>query len=230
MTTTAVIPIKQLTNAKQRLGGILDAQERAGFFRAMVEDVMTAAEACTAIDEIMVVTNDDNVADFAGSFGARVLPEPGESGLIAAVTYAASTLADEGCSTMVFLPGDIPMVSPEELEVVLDGFGSGDQAEVMLVPASDMGGSNCVVCSPPNTMTFGFGEDSFRRHLRLAREAGIEPSVARLPGIGLDVDTPADMLELVESLMQTNLDSHTARFVLASDLPDRLQQMAEQTG
>jgi len=46
-------------------------------------------------------------------------------------------------------------------------------------------------------MSFGFGIDSFRKHLGLARDRGIDPQVAKLPGIGLDIDTPSDISELM---------------------------------
>ena len=46
-------------------------------------------------------------------------------------------------------------------------------------------------------MSFGFGIDSFRKHLALARDRGIDPQVTKLPGIGLDIDTPSDISELM---------------------------------
>ncbi|MDA0788169.1 MAG: 2-phospho-L-lactate guanylyltransferase [Proteobacteria bacterium] len=229
MTVCAVIPIKQLGNAKQRLSGLLAAGERTALFRAMVEDVLIAVEACTLIDEIMIVTDDPEVADLAGGFGARIVPEPDKPGLIEAVTAASALLAAEGARALVFLPGDVPLVTPEELEVVLDGFGRSADSEMTIVPASDLGGSNCVACSPPDAITFGFGEDSFRRHVRLAEDRGIVPTVARLPGIGLDVDTPDDLLALAD--MMTNVDASlkstagtkvTYRYLIESGIVDRM--------
>ena len=197
MTTSAVIPIKQLQDAKQRLSGLLNSEERKRLFQAMVEDVLTAVEACTHIDSIVVVTNDQAVAELARGFGAEIRPEPEPSGLIEAVTETGKQLAAEGVGCMIFLPGDVPLVTPEELEVVLEGFGLSDNSEFMIVPASDLGGSNCVACSPPDCMSFGFGIDSFRNHLALARDRGIDPQVTKLPGIGLDIDTPSDISELM---------------------------------
>ncbi|MBT5702621.1 MAG: 2-phospho-L-lactate guanylyltransferase [Gammaproteobacteria bacterium] len=197
MTTSAVIPIKQLQDAKQRLSGLLNSEERKRLFQAMVEDVLTAVEACTHIDSIVVVTNDQAVAELARGFGAEIRPEPEPSGLIEAVTETGKQLAAEGVGCMIFLPGDVPLVTPEELEVVLEGFGLSDNSEFMIVPASDLGGSNCVACSPPDCMSFGFGIDSFRKHLALARDRGIDPQVTKLPGIGLDIDTPSDISELM---------------------------------
>lgn len=222
MTTTVVIPIKQLENAKQRLGSLLSASQRAGLFQAMVEDVLEAVTTCDRIDEVMVVTNDVRVTEIARRYSARVMAEPDVPGLINAVTSAGVQLRAEGVGTMMFLPGDVPLVTVEELEVVLDGFGLQEHAEFGIVPASDLGGSNCVVCSPPDCMAFGFGEDSFRRHLGLARERGIEPIVAKLPGIGLDIDTPDDLIELAGVLSRQNLLTHTQRFLQSSGILTQL--------
>ncbi len=86
MTTAAVIPIKQLKNAKQRLAGLLSSDERMLLFTAMVEDVLTAVEACVQIDRIIVVTDDNQVAELALGYGAEIMAEPVPPGLIEAVT------------------------------------------------------------------------------------------------------------------------------------------------
>jgi 2-phospho-L-lactate/phosphoenolpyruvate guanylyltransferase len=225
MTTVAVIPIKQLQDAKQRLAPLLNPEERQHLFAAMVEDVLTAVEACVQIDQIVVVTDDLAVAELARSFGAEVRPEPAEPGLIEAVTVSGEQLEAEGVDCMVFLPGDVPLVSAEELEVVLEGFGRTGQSEFLIVPASDLGGSNCVVCSPPGCMKFGFGIDSFRKHLAIARERGIEPQVAKLPGIGLDIDTPDDVVALMNYLETEGREGQeysTVRFLISAGILDRL--------
>ena len=129
------------------------------------------------------------------------------------MTHAAEVLNAEGVEVMMFLPGDTPLINGEELEVVLGGMSAQDKAEFLIVPASDLGGSNCVVCSPPNCMEFGFGEDSFRRHIATARRLGIEPTVLKLPGIGLDVDTPEDLQALAREIVAQNIESHTYRFL-----------------
>ena len=230
MTTVAVIPVKQLANAKQRLAGVLSPRLRRDLFRAMFSDVLEAATTCDRIDRVIVVTSDDEVGGVAREFGAEVRPEPANPGLIEAVTQTAAQLADESVHAMVFLPADVPLVSVEELEIVLDGFGRGDGAEMMIVPAQDLGGSNCLACSPPNCMAFGFGEDSFRRHLRLAEETGVATSVAKLPGLGLDVDTPDDLYAVAGILREQGLDTNTHRFLIESGILHRLSEGLERIG
>ncbi len=218
MNTTAVIPIKQLNDAKKRLADHLSSEQRQSKSQVMFEDVLEAVTSCDRIGEVVVVTNDESVAAIAAAFSARVLPEPDTRGLIAAVSHAAALLSTEGVNSMVFLPGDVPLVSVDELEVVLDGFGMRDHPELLIVPADDLGGSNCVACSPPNCIEFKFGEDSFRKHLRESESKGVDTSIARLPGIGLDVDTPDDLAQLSQILSQQNTQTHTFKFLVQSGL------------
>jgi 2-phospho-L-lactate guanylyltransferase len=227
MNTTAVIPIKQLNDAKKRLENYLSVSQRRGLCQVMFEDVLEAVTTCDRIDDVVVVTNDESVASIASSYSARVIAEPEQPGLIAAVTHAADLLAAEGVVNMVFLPGDVPLVSVEELEVVLDGFGLSDGPEFLIVPAEDLGGSNCVVCSPPNCIEFLFGLDSFRKHLNESKNRGIEPSIAKLPGLGLDVDTPDDLAVLGEILLRQEVTTRTHRFLLQAGLMTELNDQNE---
>ncbi len=224
ISSAAVIPIKRLDRAKQRLAPILTEEERTLLFTKMVEDVLTATEACTSVDEIVVVTNDEFVIQLALGFGSRIIDEPVNPGLIPAVTEAAKQLTADGIGIMLFLPGDVPLVTPEELEVVMDGFGQTGEPEFLIVPASDLGGSNCIVCSPPDCMEFAFGEDSFRRHLAIARKLDIVPTVAKLPGIGLDIDTPEDLEQLVKTLADQAIESHTHRYLRESEILERMSE------
>ncbi|MEX2489162.1 MAG: 2-phospho-L-lactate guanylyltransferase [Pseudomonadales bacterium] len=230
MITAAVVPVKQLENAKQRLSDVLTPDERNGLVRTMVEDVLTALRASDLIDRILVVTKDPAVMELAATYDAEVMLEPEQSGLIPAVTEAGRLLSAQDVDTMLFVPGDIPLLGTDELAVVLNGTGISSEPEFVIVPASDFGGSNCVVCSPPDCMAFGFGEDSFRRHLGIARTLGIEPVVAKLPDIGLDVDTVDDLIELTAELENRQIDTKTHRFLRDSGIIDRLSPGLLQIG
>ena len=222
MNTCAVIPVKAFDNAKQRLAPVLSSEERQALSYAMLEDVLTAVEACALIDEMVIVTNDPKAADMAAHFQARTLAEPSRPGLIAAVTEAAESLEAAGVERMVFLPGDVPMVTPEELEIVLDGFVPSE-AGLSIVPASDLGGTNCLLASPPTLIPFQFGVDSFRKHLSAAHDVGIEATVLKLPGLGLDIDTPPDLKALMTRLAFQGVGSHTYRYGTAIELNRRLE-------
>ena len=52
-----LVPVKNLSNAKQRLAGLLDAAQRTQLAHAMLEDVLRAA-AAYGEDDVSVVTSD----------------------------------------------------------------------------------------------------------------------------------------------------------------------------
>ena len=52
----AVLPAKNFTDAKQRLGGVLNAEERTALFAAMFEDVLSTLVRVPGLDGVLVVT------------------------------------------------------------------------------------------------------------------------------------------------------------------------------
>jgi 2-phospho-L-lactate guanylyltransferase len=193
----AVLPAKDFNDAKQRLSGVLDAEARRGLFRAMYEDVLGSLCAVEGLRGVLVVTRDDTAAALAERQGAKVLSEDENRGQTAAVEAAASWLAGQGAEGMLAVPGDVPLAAPAELAEVLAAHRTG--RGMTIVPARDERGSNCIAVSPPDLISFHFGNDSFQPHLRAAKAAGVTPKILRLPGIGLDIDRPDDLAALVAS-------------------------------
>ena len=72
----AVVPVKDLQHAKQRLAGVLAAAERQALFAAMLEDVLAALAASAGLAGMLVVTRDPRAQVLAARYGARVLVEP----------------------------------------------------------------------------------------------------------------------------------------------------------
>ena len=57
-TILALVPVKDLRQAKQRLAGVLDAGERHALFRVMLEDVLSVLATCRSLAGIVLVTRD----------------------------------------------------------------------------------------------------------------------------------------------------------------------------
>ncbi len=196
----AVLPVKGLDGAKQRLGAVLSSRQRSDLSRAMVEDVLEALSAVQGLAGLAVVVGDPAVAAMAERYGARVVFERQSRGQTAAVTAAASILMSEGVDGLIAVPGDVPLATTAEIESVLMAHAAAPFAtpSLTIVPAHDSRGSNCIVCSPPDAIPFQFGVDSFQRHLDVARAWAVPTATLRLPGLGLDIDTPADLIALLD--------------------------------
>ena len=209
-----VMPVKDLPDAKQRLGAVLDARERQELFRAMLEDVLSALAASTGLAGLLLVTRDPQARRLATRYGARVLVEDESRGHTAASSLGARTLAREGIAGMVQLPADIPLVTPEDIGALLHTHG--EAPAVTLAPSRDERGSNAVACSPPDLLPLRFGDDSFLPHVLRSRALGIEPKIVRRPGLALDVDTPDDLAAFLAAPSRTCAHAYLVESGIAS--------------
>lgn len=186
----AIVPVKQLSRAKQRLAPVLSAEQRIALARAMLQDVLTSLSSTPELAGILVVTGDVTAARLATQSGARVVDDVMEAGINAAVQHAmrAPELASSG---VLIVPADIPFVTPADLRMVLAAL---DDAPVVLAPALSDGGTNALAMRACGLIAPSFGHDSFTQHQALARRAGLACSVIRVEGLGHDIDGPDDLM------------------------------------
>lgn len=187
----AVVPAKDLAQAKRRLAGVLTAEERQGLARAMLEDVLAALAGVPALAGTIVVTREAALAATAHAFGARVIADLRHDGPNAAIMLAAKELAAEGASGMLAIPADVPLATSAEIGEILAGMQP--QPAVGLVPALADMGTNAAALAPIDAIPILLGRQSFFRHLEAALERGITPHIFGLAGIGLDIDRPEDL-------------------------------------
>lgn len=210
----AVVPVKEFDAAKQRLAGMLSPEQRRVLAATMVEDVLGTLAAVPELAGVVVVTCDPLATELARRVGARVTTEHARDGQTAAVAATAHALARDGVGAMLMVPGDIPLVSIGEVVALVRAHGSAPAFSI--VPAHDERGSNAVLCSPPNAVPLRFGNDSFLPHLAAAREKAIEPTILRLPGIGLDIDRPEDLARLAR--MRPPQRNRTVAWIETADI------------
>jgi 2-phospho-L-lactate guanylyltransferase len=187
----AAVPVKAFTGAKSRTGSVLTPLQREVLAATMLEDVLAALVGAERLAGILVNTIDPVAASLAERYGARVVADGALDGHTGAVNGMGRVLAAEGKSALLTVPGDIPRVTSAEIDAVVSS--CRPPPSFTIVPAHDELGSNAVLCAPPFSVPLRFGDDSYFPHLMAARAQGIEPTIVRLPGIGLDIDHPADL-------------------------------------
>jgi 2-phospho-L-lactate/phosphoenolpyruvate guanylyltransferase len=187
----AAVPVKAFTGAKQRTGSLLTAEQREVLAATMLEDVLAALAGATRLAGILVNTIDPVATRLAKRYHARVVTDGALDGHTGAVNGLARVLVREGRGALLTMPGDIPRVTSDEIDAVISS--SLPAPSFTIVPAHDELGSNAVLCAPPLSVPLRFGDNSYFPHLMAARAQRIEPTIIRLPGIGLDIDHPADL-------------------------------------
>ena len=190
----AVVPVKTLDSAKQRLSTVLGPELRRRLVLAMLADVLKALAQVPALDRIAVVTRDPDVAAQATSLGAAVVREPESADLNAAISCGLAAVAAQGATQALIVPGDVPLATAAEIESIIAAARS--PSTIVIAPASDGNGTNALLLPLPAPIEPAFGPGSAARHTGLARIGGRPVAAVGTAGLAHDIDTPGDLAAL----------------------------------
>jgi 2-phospho-L-lactate/phosphoenolpyruvate guanylyltransferase len=196
----ALVPVKDLTQAKARLSPLLSPAERYALAAAMLDDVVTALRQASTVERITLVTTDARALALAAHWGFEVIDEGSGRGETGAVELAVKVCRERGASSLAVIPGDIPLLTAADVDCVMQ---LGRQYDVVIVPSWDSRGTNAVLLRPPDALQLRFGSWSFFPHVKQAKRKGLSYKVVRLPRVALDVDTPEDLARLVPQAIGT---------------------------
>ncbi len=210
-----LVPVKNLSSAKQRLASLLDQATRTELARTMLLDALETLASWAARPEVAIVTSDPFACDLARRFGFEVIHDSANRSETDAIEMATQVCEASAVDFTFVIPGDIPLIQVWELEKILQA--APDQGSV-LSPAADGRGTNAAFRRPAGLFPLRFGNDSFKPHVAAARATGKPVVVLPLPGIALDIDSPADLRRLADSPGDTRSQRMLRNFNLA-DLP-----------
>jgi 2-phospho-L-lactate/phosphoenolpyruvate guanylyltransferase len=193
MRATAVVPVKRFAAAKSRLAPGIEETRKPDLVAAMVADVLEAIGSARLIERTIVVSQEPRAAELAAAAGADLLSDFDDASHSAAALAGIAAAEAAGARCVALLPGDCPLLDPRELDKMLTGV---PDPYVAVIPDRHGAGTNALVLAPPSAIEPSFGEGSRERHVAAARAAGIPFGVEELPSLGLDLDTPADIVAL----------------------------------
>jgi 2-phospho-L-lactate guanylyltransferase len=208
MAAVLLIPVKDLGNAKQRLGDAYDQEHRTLLAEAMLRDVLSAAAGVAGRLDVFLVTGDPRAQTLASEFNFGIIEDTRNESETAAIAMATAWCEKHGYDTTVVVPGDIPLITAAELHQVLD---AAPPEGAVFVPAYDRRGSNCVLRRPASIIPLRFGNDSFLPHCEAMRKTGKPLVILEMPGIGLDIDQPHEL----DLLLRRPGDTHAQRLLRA---------------
>jgi 2-phospho-L-lactate guanylyltransferase len=213
-----VVLVKPFRLAKQRLAGVLDAEERSELARVMLDDVLRAVSACQSLAGVIVVTADRSAAAVARRHGAIVLMETAAIGMNAAVARVVKYLTGRAETGIVVLPADVPHVTPDDIEDMTALIRH--RPAIALVRSND-GGTNLLACRPSGVIDPSFGPDSFTAHCVAAMNTGITPTIWWAPHLSLDIDRREDLDHFVARRSSTGTYAYLSRLNIQTRLARR---------
>jgi len=189
-----LLPVKNLSGAKQRLASLLDQPSRTALAQAMLHDVLSSLAAWNHRPAVAVVSSDPFAVELARQYKFEIIPDPENPGETGAIEMATRICVERGVANTLIIPADIPLMRAWELEEILK---QAPAEGSVLVPAADGRGTNAAYRSPAALFPLRFGNDSFQPHLAAAKATGKPCVVLNLPGIAVDVDSPEDLQHLL---------------------------------
>lgn len=217
----AIVPLKDLVQAKTRLAGLLSPSERRTLAQAMVEDVLSVLSVHPHISQVILISDDPAASLLAARYSVDYWSEAslGCRGLNAVVRSASERLLTESPEPLLVLHGDLPLLTGEDISAVIDC-----QADTRgLVIACDLQGTgtNLLAFGQDSVPRFSFGTDSCARHLADAHDRALAVTVLHRPGLATDVDEARDLGVLLAAV-EAGAPGNTARLLAATELGGRI--------
>jgi 2-phospho-L-lactate guanylyltransferase len=191
---SVIVPVKPLGVALGRLRTALGPRERRELQVAMLTDLLDAVAASRGVGEILLVSADPVARRMGAGRGARVLDDHAPPrGMNAAVSLGLGAARARAALVLV---ADLPLARPPEIEALLRARPRGRGPHALIAPSRQGTGTNALLLTPPGALTPEFGVGSLARHRAQAAARGVPLTLCPQPGLGLDVDVPADLADL----------------------------------
>jgi 2-phospho-L-lactate guanylyltransferase len=192
-----LLPVKNLSNAKKRLIGVLTPEERFALAGAMLADTIRAVRGVRCADKIFVVTNYAPVMRIAEENRWEILREDRQISESHSVDAASKICEQRGVTALLRLPLDVPLVQASDIDDLL-AVECEDRA-LVIVPSRDGTGTNAILRTPPTLFPSHFGRGSFAKHVGEAECIGARVIFRRNTRLEMDVDDEADLRVLLNN-------------------------------
>ncbi len=212
MNAVAILPVKNLSNAKSRLSNVLDLELRKEFVTSMLRDVTKALVHASSIDKVVIVTPDKSISNVISlSSKISIIYDEG-LGQIPAVVKALNLVSRYMKPRIVLLTVvDVPLIKSKDINDIIK---LAQYKTVVMVPSIN-GGTNVIAQHPPGLVELKYGKDSFRKHLLQAALKDINVEIYVSPHIVFDVDDANDLKLLLDICLRNNdvNDTETCMFM-----------------
>ncbi len=186
-----LIPVKEFSNAKQRLAAHFSAAERRSLAEALLEDLFQVVARTRGIAQVFVVSAESCVLERARRMGWETIPEAQQVSESDSVDFASRWCAERGVLAVLRIPVDLPLIEPRDIEALFEQLPPAPAA--VLAPSRDGDGTNALLRTPATLFPSHFGPGSFAQHLQEAARCGARTKIVRNPRIELDVDELEDL-------------------------------------
>ena len=187
---SVVVPAKRLDVAKTRLRPVTAAVRgtpvaHGELVLGMLADTVEAALGCTAVDAVLVVTDDPAIDRLARRLGAVTASDEPAEGLNPALVHGAARTV----GPVAALSSDLPALRPDELGAALAAAGAAAVRRPRAFVPDASGRGTTLLTAVGVLLDPHFGADSAAAHAA----GGALRLRGNWPGLRQDVDTGEDL-------------------------------------
>ncbi len=201
--TVALVPIRSLQGGKTRLSGMFDPEQRSRLVLRMADRLIEVIARSGIANRIVILTSDANLRDLMARGIATALPDV-PPGLNAAIDFGRRYALDLGAERLLVVFPDLPEVSESDLREI-----DRSHSPVTIIPDRQHEGTNALLLAGRQTLEtfeFAYGPGSLALHQQAASRIGASAVVQAIPGMAIDLDTPADWQDLAPATRQWLLE------------------------
>ena len=187
----ALVPLKYLAEAKQRLAPVLESAPRMELVLSMASDVLAALVSVKTLERVLLVSEDPGVAQFALDAGVELFQVPAGGGLNSDLERAAAYAWEQGAGRVLIVHADLPFLTGEKLQHFI---ANRPDTATCLAACKTCTGTNLLLTSLPLTFPLVFGLHSLAGFNGLL---GGMSEVVRDSVLSWDIDEPKDLDRLL---------------------------------
>jgi 2-phospho-L-lactate guanylyltransferase len=224
----ALVPVKQLAEAKTRLAGALDATRRRELVLAMAHDVLAALVDAKAFSRVVIVSDIPDIERLIAVDGVSAFDPDPIRGLNEELACSADWAYRQGANHVLIVHADLPTLSAKAVRAFLD---PRLNAGSLRIAASKEGtGTNMLLSSLPLPVPLQFGKGSLSRFEAAATRHGVALEIRRDPLLAADIDELADLRELAQAALSDDLrDKATGRWLDIAGIMESLSCLTKHT-
>ena len=194
MKIAAIIPVKTFLNAKTRLD--LPSEKVEALCKIMLEEILQVLSISPKIEKIILVTKEKKAIEIGEKFNTITIIDEKEESVNQAVSLADEYLLKNNFNASIVFPQDIPYIKTQDIDFMLKY--QMHPNFVIIIPSRKFDGTNALARMPIDLMKTHYDNDSYRKHMTIAKEHTLNVAMVFVKRIMLDIDDQEDLKILLE--------------------------------
>ncbi|MDG6998255.1 MAG: 2-phospho-L-lactate guanylyltransferase [Nitrososphaerota archaeon] len=194
----AIVPVREFSDSKLRLRSKLSSRQRKALTSSLLNRVASSLELSRMTAAIVVASDPSEVLDLVDDLPKiRVIQEDlHHGGVNRAMRTGIDFAKQEGATSVTLLPSDLPFISHDKIDAVLDHLPRYD---LVINGSKKKDGTNLLSIQTSLDFVLHFDDNSFVKHIKEASNRKLNLLTTDFEEFSCDLDDFDDLNEAMRS-------------------------------